>query len=140
MSKTLKINEVSSALSVNGNFEAVNGSKYREVKLGNDTVGFIFSNRLGVDEAGKPIWSEYEGELKIFLRAELKPGKVTVLGKKYDLVEKELTKDDGSPYKISVLQNAKGEEVGRYSKAYSKIGGRYKFYTNRWMVRFQVGE
>lgn len=140
MSKTLKINEVSNALSVNGNFEAVNGSKYKEVKLGDNTVGFIFSNKLGVDEVGKPIWSEYEGELKIFLRTELKPGKVTLFEKEYDLVEKELTKDDGSPYKISVLQNAEGEEVGRYSKAYSKIGGKYKFYKNRWMVRFQVGE
>ena len=140
MAKLLKVNEVSNNLNVTGNFEAVNGSKYKDVKLGNDTVGYIFSNRLGLDETGKAIWSEYEGELKIFLRSELKPGKVTVLGKKYDLIEKELTKDDGSPYKISVLCNSKGEEVGRYSKAYSKINGRYKFYTNRWMVRFQVGE
>lgn len=138
--KTLKINEVSGLLSITGNFEAVNGAKYKEVKLGDGIVGYVFSNKLGVDETGKDIFSEFEGEIKIFLKAPLKVGKVTILGKKYDLVEKDLTKDDGSPYKISVLCNAKGEEVGRYSKAYNKINGQYKFYNNRWMVRFKVTE
>lgn len=117
---------------------SINGSKYKEVKLNGNTVGYVFSNKLGTDDQGNDIFSEYSGEIRIFRITPLELGKVVVLGKSYNLIEKELEKEDKTKYKIKVLVNDAGEEVGRYSKAYIKTKKGLKFYTNRWMIRFNV--
>lgn len=148
MSKiTVKLNDISSNFVVEGPLTAVTGNQYKKVFLPGNTkksddipVGFLWSTKIGKDEKGSVIWSPFEGEIKIALHSPLKPGAVKVLGKKYTLVEKEIAKDDGTTYKISILQNEAGEEIGRYSKFYTVINGRYKFYDNLWMVRFTIGE
>lgn len=147
MSKTLKLNDISNGFVVEGPLVAVTGNKYKKVFLPGNTkksddipVGFLWSTKLGKDEKGNVIWSPFEGKIKIVLSVPLKPGAVKILGKKYTLIEKEIVKDDNTTYKISVLQNEAGEEVGRYSKFYTKINGKYKFYDRLWMARFIVNE
>ena len=135
----VKLDSISKALIVaNEPLVAINGAKYKEVKLNGKLVGYVFSNKMGTDEKGNDIFSEYTGDIKIFRTTPLELGKVKVLGKTYTLVEKELKKDDGSKYTVKVLTNEDGVEVGRYSKAYKKIGKKLEFYRNRWMVRFNV--
>lgn len=135
----LKVSEVSKLLVVEAEPSvAVNGAKFKKVSLNGGVVGYLFSNKMGVNEKGEEMFSEYSGEIKIIRDTPLEVGKVDVLGKKYELVEKEATKTDGSKYTIKVLVNGDGVEVGRYSKAYKKIGKRLEFYRNRWMVRFDV--
>lgn len=135
----LKLSEVSSAFVVEAEPSiAVNGSKFKRVKLNGGHAGILFSTRIGVDEKGSDIFSDYSGEVKIILSSPLELGKVKVLGKDYDLVEKELKKEDGTKYKIKALVNDNGIEVGRYSKAYRKIGKKIEFFRNKWQVRFDV--
>lgn len=135
----IKLDSISKAFVVEAEPSvAVNGAKFKKVTLNGNTVGYLFSNKMGTDEKGNDIFSEYTGDIKIFRTSPLEVGKVEVLGKKYDLVEKEGKKEDGSKYTIKVLVDKDGVEVGRYSKAYKKVGKRLEFYRNRWMVRFNA--
>lgn len=135
----IKLDSISKALVVEKEPSiAANGAKFKKVTLNGGIVGYLFSNIMGTDEKGNDIFSEYTGDIKIFRTTPLELGKVKVLGKTYTLVEKELKKDDGTKYTVKVLTNDDGVEVGRYSKAYKKIGKRTEFYRNRWMVRFNA--
>lgn len=135
----INLNEVSNAFVVEAEPSvAVNGSKFKRVKLNGGHAGILFSTKIGVDEKGQDVFSDYTGDVKVILTSPLAIGKVKVLGKEYDLVEKELKKEDGSKYKIKSLINADGIEVGRYSKAYRKIGKKIEFFRNKWQVRFDV--
>ena len=135
----LKLSEVSNAFVAEAEPSvAVNGSKFKRVELNGGHAGVLFSTRIGVDEKGNDVFSDYTGDVKVILSSPLAIGKVKVLGKDYDLVEKELKKEDGSKYKIKFLVNADGIEVGRYSKAYRKIGKKIEFFRNKWQVKFNV--
>ena len=135
----LKLSDVSKEFVVEAEPSvAINGSKFKRVKLNGGNVGVLFSTRIGADDKGQDVFSDYSGDVKIILSSPLELGKVKVLGKSYDLVEKELKKEDGTSYKIKALVNSDGIEVGRYSKAYRKIGKRLEFFRNKWQVRFDV--
>jgi hypothetical protein len=137
--RNIKLNELVGAV-LGEEKKAVNGARYKEVKVGNGVIGCVFANKIGVDQNGQDVYeSSYNGNVKIILDKPLALGKVSVLGKVYNMIEKIIEKKDGDNFKRNVLIDADGNEAGIYGKAFiKKKNGQYKFFDNRWMVRFNL--
>lgn len=138
--RNIRIEELVGAVLGTEEKKAVNGAKYKEVKLGNNVIGCVFSSKIGVDQNGQDVYeSGYSGNVKIILEQPLTLGKVSVLGKVYNMIEKVIAKKDGDSFKRNVLIDADGNEAGIYGKAFiKKKNGQYKFFKDRWMVRFNL--